>query len=304
MKYLNSVTLVAIYFVVFVLLVPAMPLEAQDSNSPQEETQYKDPFAEEATPPTAVAPAPSSSASPAPSSTGESSFENSRPAEAGPAVAPSPESAPAPAPVAEPTQINPSTTPEIPFEERPLIFPGEDRDAAPVTQSIFEKERRDQTKTIWNLGFDLGIAMNMNRRQQQINFAMSGGYRFWPEWELDLSLYYRAVKDTLLGFVGEARYIWIFSNSPSVTWKLLPVGGLGWTLRMVPSGSKFSESRFSVRVGAQCLAYFLPQVAAVGGLVIDSYVFGYVSGQGAQNLMSHGGAPTQALLSFGARWDF
>ncbi len=306
----------------------ARSLEAQESD---EETSYQDPFANESpatedpvtesstvdNPASNLSPPPTESLEPeltpleSPAANFAPSDSMSTPAPNFDSSAPAPGSANSPEPSLGPSDLTiesapsaPSPNIEFPFEEKPLLFPGAEDDGSPVTQDVFKRETREAVTRTWHLAVDLGIALNLNRRQEQFHIDMGGGYRLTPEWELAGSMYYRSIKDQLIGFIAEGRYVWTFYETPSLVMELLPIAGLGWTLRALPSSSKFTEGRMTVRLGAQWLGYFLPSTAAVATLNIDSYIFSLRQGAGAQNLMKNGGPPTQALLTFGVRWDF
>jgi hypothetical protein len=73
---------------------------------------------------------------------------------------------------------------------------------------------------------------------------------------------------------------------------------------MKPSGTKFSEGRFTTRVGSDLLFYALPDFAMTAGLSLESFLFLISNDTGSESLLKNGGPPSQLILSVGTRWMF
>ncbi len=268
------------------LLIPNF-VRAQEENNQPDPSSFKDPFSE---------PTPEDSATPSlpptePPTAPETLVPPSTQSEA-PVLPPPPKDFDAP-------------VEQVPVEEpRDFQVPVIEKDDVPVTQDIVESEKFQASRTNrWNLMSGLGAAMNLNRRYQQFHVEASGGYRWDDHWEFAGLLSYRTVKDQLIGMMGLVRWAYAF-NWMGIRAEVLPHVGMGWSIRMKPSGTKFSEGRFTTRVGGDLLFYAMPDFAVVTGLSLESFLFLMSNDTGSESLLKNGGPPSQLILSVGTRWMF
>lgn len=268
------------------LLIPNF-VRAQEENNQPDPSSFKDPFSE---------PTPENSAAPnlpptEPPTAPETLVPPSTQSEA-PKLPPPPKDFDAP-------------VEQVPVEEpRDFQVPVIEKDDVPVTQDIVESEKFRVSRTNrWNLMSGLGAAMNLNRRYQQFHVEASGGYRWDDHWEFAGLLSYRTVKDQLIGMIGLVRWAYAF-DLMGLRAEVLPHLGMGWSIRMKPSGTKFSEGRFTTRVGSDLLFYAMPDFAVATGLSLESFLFLMSNDTGSESLLKNGGPPSQLILSVGTRWMF
>lgn len=202
--------------------------------------------------------------------------------------------------------VSPSFEPSVENEEgQPFELPVVEKESTPVTQDIVESESFAASRSgRWNLMTGLGAGLNVNRRYQQFHLELSGGYRWDDHWEFAGLVSYRTVKDQLVGMIGLVRWAYAFIIANGLRAEILPHAGMGWTIRMKPSGSKFSEGRFTLRAGADLLMYAKPDFAITAGISMESFLFLVDSDSGSQSLLKNGGPPSQLIFTVGPRWAF
>jgi hypothetical protein len=175
----------------------------------------------------------------------------------------------------------------------------------PVAEDYLASERaRSETKAkTWNVNPSFGAGFNLNRRNNQVHFETSGGYRLDEIWEVGGAVYYRFVKDSLLGFVATGKRNFVLRDSRDLRIDCLAGGGLEWAMRKPPSTAKFSEGRMGFRLSSEFLFYPFPRFAITSLVGIESFLFS-VTTKGDWTSFFRKGLPTQLLVTVGTRWEF
>lgn len=280
----------------FSLLIAQADTQPPLTNSGE---NFKDPFAEEiqpeeATPsntlPKSTPPAPqvtSPTQPSAPSSNDEPEFED---------FAPQQNSNLPPPPLME--EPAPTLTPKRDFN-----FPQIEQFKGPVDQEVLQLERSVENTRLhsWNMGVGLGMALNLNKRHQQIHSEVNGGYRLYRLFEVGGILSTRLMTDKLIGLIGTAKGFYTLARPQGMRLDLGYGGGLGWTFRA--AHNTFNEGRFTVRLQTDFLFFPFPEFAIVLMSAYEGFLFSVFS-DGTENLMKKGGAPSQVLLTLGTRWEF
>jgi hypothetical protein len=191
-----------------------------------------------------------------------------------------------------------------PPPKKDFNFPDLEEFKGPVTQEVVQKEQTYIGTPIgaWNLGLGVGMGINVNRRPQQVQFEVVGGYRLKSDLEVGGILSYRFIDDKLLGMIATGKKYWRITKAPEMRIDLGAGGGLGWTLRA--RSSTFTEGRFTVRAQGESLFYVTPVFALTTSAALEFFMFGITSDGEGVNLMNGGGPPTQFILVAGSRWEF
>ncbi|MDB5036613.1 MAG: hypothetical protein JWQ35_141 [Bacteriovoracaceae bacterium] len=226
---------------------------------------------------------------------------------------------PPPAPVSSPTPLpqevqpqppaEPPTAAPMPPEFAPPLksfdFPEPEELKGPVSEDYLQARKMDAEikKDTWNIGGAFGGGINMNRRDNQVDFEFSGGYRPREQLELGATIYYRFTKDALIGFLATGKWDFILRRSAASRIDFLPEVGLGWTLRIPPSTNKITEGRMPFRFGSEFLFYATPKFAITTHAAIETFLFS-VDTHGNGTNFFRAGLPTQLILLLGTRFEF
>jgi hypothetical protein len=272
-----------------------LPTKGAQSDQANPQDAFQDPFAnpvpevnDPATPPTThpddIAPARPNIPSEAPPSTPPARAEPVRPVE------------------------TPSAPPPVPQNidtPKTFDFPESDEVKGPVSAEYASARRQEnETKSkTFNAGLSFGGGFNMNRRYNQPHLEISGGYRLTEVWEVGLSGYYRLVKDSLMGLLATVKYGFVVLNRRDLRIDVLPQFSMGWTLRKAPSGTKFSEGRMPIRIGAETVFYPFPKFGITVLTAVEMFLFSLTTDGTTTNFLSKG-VPTQAIIGLGTRWEF
>lgn len=214
----------------------------------------------------------------------------------------------------EPEAPNPFA-PEAPLEDsvfespqapaivpEPKFAPKKEEGFGPVSEEFLKRKQfgRPQTKNQWSLSFDTGLALDVQNRENQAHFEFEGGYGLSERLELKAALYYRFVKDRLLGFLIMPSYRIYLSEPGERRWEWQPALGIGWTLQGV-SGSDFQIGLFPIRFANSFVFYAMENFALTANLDLETYV--YRTETGGESEFRFDDPLAQAIVSVGVRYD-
>jgi hypothetical protein len=197
--------------------------------------------------------------------------------------------------------------PGLPRPKRAIEFPEIDEPSGPRTQDLDPIKDLEAGTTIgkWNLGLDLGGALNMNRRPSQLFFEIEGGYRLWEKIDINALLSYRLKTDKVLGLLVMPYYNWRLTK-PLKTYRVdLRAGvGTGWLFRSF-RGNTFQVGHLPIRTSVAGIFYPSSRWALVLSLDYEVWLFRVDSDGASKNEFSNSnGVPMQFIPTAGVRFEF
>ena len=174
----------------------------------------------------------------------------------------------------------------------------------PKTQELVLSELSSETTAVgtYSLNLSFGGGFNVNRRNNQSAFEISGDYRFQTQDELGMVINYRIGADWIFGALATYKRYYRVTPDQSFRIELAPIVGIGWNARA--DNGKFNEGRFPMRYGVDVLMYAFPRFAVIFQTQFESFLFGYNESKTWSFYFSNGGPPTQILTKLGVRFQF
>ncbi len=271
--------------------------------------EFRDPFAD--------APADNpNTTNPSPSAPVQASPSLSPPATPAQTVNPSSVTPPMPSSAEPPPAVIPNETPRPVLDEglgvpsdrtKRIEFPEVDEPSGPRTQDLDPLRDLGPGTEVgtWNLGIDLGGAINANRRPSQIHLEVEGGYRLLEKFDLNGILHYRFLKDKVLGFLVMPYYSWRLSDVFKTYRIDLRAGlGTGWLMRSF-RGNSFQVGHLPVRASVSGLFYPSSRWAIVLSLDYEIWLLRVDSdGKSYNEFSNKNGLPMHFTPTAGIRFEF
>lgn len=221
---------------------------------------------------------------------------------------PQPAIDPTPEPEATPEPQAPVAVPDQPNQKprRNFRLPEVEGTEGPVSQEFRRKEFTERGTPVgtWGYNFDIGGAINTNRRPTQVAFELEGFYRIWESFEVHGLLNFRFVDDRILGIL--VMPTWNFKLTERSETRIdLQVGlGMGWVLRGI-QGIDYQFGYFPLRPSISSIFYAYEDFAIIASLEPEIFLYRVdTAGRATNELGASQGPPSQLQITAGLRFEY